>query len=294
MSSPSESSVTRFIFEDLDICGALVQLSDTWQSLQQRRDYSPRMSSLMGETAAVAALLGSNLKNPGRLTFQAQGEGIVSMLIVDCEYAREQLLLRGMVRYGDQAVDDHTPVSELFGDSRLQFTMQSEITDMPYQSYVPLKGGSMAEVFEHFLSQSAQQPARLWLNADARHASGLFLQTLPASNRESPDEDGWNRIQHLAATLRPEELQLPATILLPRLFSQETIRLFEPRPVIHYCPRDEDKVRCMLASLGREEVVSMLAEHGEIVILDDICNHEYRFGASVVEELFPSAGQTLH
>lgn len=294
MSNPSESSVTRFIFEDLDICGALVQLSGTWQSMHQRRDYPPRMLSLVGETAAVAALLGSNLKNPGRLTFQAQGHGTVSLLVVDCEYAQEQLLLRGMAHYGDQIITDDTPVPELLGDGRLLFSMQSEMEDMPYQSYVPLKGGSIAEIFEHFLAQSAQQPARLWLSADDRHACGLFLQTLPASNRESTDEDGWNRIQQLAATLRPEELQLPAEILLPRLFAEETIRLFDPRPVVHYCPRDEDKVRCMLASLGREEVVSMLAEQGEIVILDEICNHEYRFGPSIVEELFPSAGQTLH
>lgn len=287
-----EDSVTRFLFEDLDICGALVHLSDAWRAMQHGRDYAPRMQSLLGETAAVAALVGSNLKTPGRLTFQARGQGAVSLLVVDCEHARGQLLLRGMVRCADHDAD--APLRELLGEGNLLFSLQSEMTDMPYQSHVPLTGDSMAEIFEHFLAQSAQQPARLWLAADAQHACGLLLQTLPASNRETADEDGWNRIQQFAATLRPEELQLPAATLLSRLFAAETIRLFEPRPVVYYCPRDEDKVRSMLESLGREEVVSMLAENGEIVILDDICNHEYRFGASVIDELFPSAGQMLH
>ncbi len=291
MSMP-EDSVTRFIFEDLDICGALVQISVAWRAMQHGREYSPPVQSLLGETVAVAALVGSNLKIPGRLTFQAQGQGAVSLLVVDCELAREQLMLRGMARCADTV--DAVSAREMLGDGSLLFSLQSEMTDMPYQSHVPLMGDSMAKIFEHFLALSAQQPARLWLSADAQHACGLFLQTLPASNRETPDDDGWSRVQQLAATLRPEELLLPAETLLPRLFSEETIRLFAPCPVVYNCPRDEDKVRSMLASLGREEVLSMLAERGEIIILDDICNHEYRFGASVIDELFPSAGQILH
>ena len=50
----------------------------------------------------------------------------------------------------------------------------------------------------------------------------------------------------------------------------------------------------MLISLGREEVESILAEVGAIVIKDEICNHEYRFGTAIIEELFPSAGKILH
>ena len=44
----------------------------------------------------------------------------------------------------------------------------------------------------------------------------------------------------------------------------------------------------MLKSLGREELESTLAELGEIVVKDDICNEEYRFGAEDVKRLFAS------
>lgn len=270
-------SVTRFVFEDLDIRGALVQLSDTWQSMQHLRGYTPPVAALLGEMAAVAALIGSNLKDPGRLTFQAQGNGDVSLLVVDCN---EQLHLRGMAR--SKAISVTAAPGELLGEGRLLLSLQNESDSNPYQSYVPLSGGSIAEIFEHYLAQSEQQPARLWLDADSHHAVGLFLQTLPATARESQDADGWNRIQHLAATVRTGELLLPAEILLKRLFPEETIRLFEPRPVLYHCPRDEIKVRSMLLSLGREEVESILAEQGEIVIRDDICNHEYRFDADIL------------
>jgi molecular chaperone Hsp33 len=43
----------------------------------------------------------------------------------------------------------------------------------------------------------------------------------------------------------------------------------------------------MLISLGREEVEATLAEQGEIVVTDDICNQQYRFGPEDVKRLFP-------
>jgi molecular chaperone Hsp33 len=98
----------------------------------------------------------------------------------------------------------------------------------------------------------------------------------------------------LAATVTAAELTLPAEMLLTRLFAEEDVRLFEPRSVTYHCPRDEAKVLEMLRSLGRAEVEATLAEQGEILINDDICNQEYRFGPEVVELLFASPQRTLH
>jgi molecular chaperone Hsp33 len=43
----------------------------------------------------------------------------------------------------------------------------------------------------------------------------------------------------------------------------------------------------MLRTLGRDDVAATLAEQGTIVIRDDICNQEYRFGPEVLDRLFP-------
>ena len=163
----------------------------------------------------------------------------------------------------------------------------------PYQSFVPLDGENIAEIFEHYLKQSEQQPSRLFLAADDTGAAGLFLQKLPGADER--DADGWARIEQLAATVKAEELlNLDAAELLTRLFHEETVRVFEPRPVVHDCPEDWGKVRAMLRSLGRDEVESILAEHGEVLIKDDICNREYRFDAKAVDELFSDHPPTLH
>jgi len=283
--------VHRFLLEDLDIRGALVQLGPSWATMNSQRDYAPPVRELLGEMAAVTALIGSNLKAPGRLSFQLQGHGPVSMLVMDCN---EKLQLRGMARTSLSAdAEAHvTGIGELLGDGRLVLTLQSQAAQTPYQSVVPLAGNSVAAVFEHFLEQSEQQPARLWLAATENTACGLFLQKLP--NADILDADGWNRIEALAATLRLEELLLPPETLLTRLFHEESVRLYPPRNTAWHCPRDEEKVRNMLLSLGREEVEAMLADAEIIAVEDEICGHEYRFDAGILDELFPPAGRILH
>ncbi len=284
-------AVHRFLFEDLDIRGALVQLGPSWAAMTSRRNYAAPVRELLGELAAVTAIIGSNLKTPGRLSFQLQGHGPVSMLVMDCN---EKLHLRGMAKSELAAdADAHiNGVGDLLGDGRLVLTLQPKTAETPYQSVVPLAGKTLAAIFEHFLEQSEQQPARLWLAATPDTACGLFLQKLP--NADVLDPDGWDRIEQLASTVRPEELQLAPEKLLNRLFNQESVRLYPPRQASWHCPRDEEKVRNMLLSLGREEVESMLADAEIIAVEDEICGHEYRFDAGILDELFPPDGRTLH
>lgn len=279
--------VRRFLFEDLDIRGALVQLGPAWRQMQAERGYGDTARKLLGELAAVAAIIGSTLKTPGRLTFHLRGHGPVRLLVVDCD---EQLRLRGLAKAPQDLLAG--PITDLFGDGQLALTLDTNQARQPYQSIVPLDGNSVAAVFEHYLMQSEQTPSRLWLMADAAHACGLFLQKLPDADQR--DADGWNRIQQLAATITPGELALPADTLLTRVFPEEDIRLFQPHAVSYHCPRDEEKVLEMLRSLGRNELEATIAEQGEIVINDDICNQEYRYGPDVLDVLFPPAARTLH
>lgn len=294
----SPDTVTRFLFEGLDIRGALVHLGPSWQSLQRGRGYGPVEARLLGEMAAVTALIAAQLKQPGRLTFQLRGGGPISLLVMDCD---EQLRLRGMARAVANLAP--APVPQLLGadqGGQLMLNLDFPVARQPYQSFVPLEGDSIASIFEHYLEQSEQQAARLFLAASDQAACCLFLQKLPGA--DALDPDGWDRISHLAATVKEAELlELDAATLLGRLFHEEIlqgeqsgkgVRLYDPRPVTHHCPEDREKVEGMLLSLGREEAEAVLAEHGEILVKDDICNREYRFSKEDVARLF--ASKPLH
>jgi molecular chaperone Hsp33 len=290
----SDSTVRRFLFEHLDIRGAVVHLGDSWRQMQVDRNYPPTVAQLLGETAAVAALIAAQLKQPGRLTLQLRGNGPIQLLIMDCN---EQLQLRGMAR--SKPVVLPAPVPELLGihqGAQLMLSLDLPEARHPWQSFVPLVGDSIAAIFEHYLEQSEQQPSRLFVSAGPRVAACLFLQKMPEA--DARDADGWHRITQLAATVKPAELlELDAEALLGRLFHEDMashgVRVYDPLPVVYHCPEDWTKVRDVIRSLGRADAETILREHGEILIRDDICNHSYRFSADDVAELF-AGGPTLH
>jgi molecular chaperone Hsp33 len=69
--------VQRFLFEDLDIRGRLVCLTQSWQHMVAGRGYPDRILSLLGHTTALNVLLGANQKGAGRVSIQVEGSGPV-------------------------------------------------------------------------------------------------------------------------------------------------------------------------------------------------------------------------
>jgi molecular chaperone Hsp33 len=279
--------VQRFVFEQLNVRGRLVSLSQAWQQMLAGRGHPAEVAALLGHTTTLAVLLAANRKGSGRITLQVQGSGPVTLLVADCDAA---LRIRGMARFSPGATAGRSERA-LLGDGRLALTLDDAASGQLYQSLVPLEGESMAEIFEHYIAQSEQVPAYLRLLADTSGLAGLLLEKLPGADARDPD--GWTRVSHAASTLALEDArEAPAHDLLIGLFPGELLRVFPPDPVTYHCPYDPSKVAEMLRGLGRDEVEAMLAEQGEIVIRNEMCNHEYRFDAEAVAALFPPEGAT--
>ena len=273
--------VQRFLFEDLDIRGRLTCLTGAWRSMLDGRDYPEDVASLLGHTTALNVLLGANQKGAGRVTLQVQGSGPVKLLVSDCT---SELRIRGMATY-EKDLGRSLSERSLLGDGRLSVTLEDVKSGGLYQSLVPLEGESLEQIFVHYLAQSEQMPAFLRLYADRGALCGLLLEKLPLA--DSRDPDGWNRIVHLASTLELDETRdVQPYDLLTRVFPEELMRVFRLYAVEYHCPYDEGKVKDMLRGLGRQEVEAILAEQGEVVIRNEMCNHEYRFDARAIAELF--------
>jgi molecular chaperone Hsp33 len=273
--------VQRFLFENLDIRGRLVCLTGAWKQMLQGRGYPEDIVSLLGHTTALNVLLGANQKGAGRVTLQVQGSGPVKLLVADCT---AELRIRGMAHYD---ADDMPQESErsLLGDGRLSVTLEDLKSGKFYQSLVPIEGETMEEIFAHYLSQSEQLHTYLRLFADGEALAGLLLEKLPGADTRDPD--GWNRVMHFANTLTLDDTRDTQPYdLLTRVFPEELMRVFRLYAVEYHCPYDEDKVKDMLRGLGRQEVESILAEQGQVVIRNEMCNHEYRFDADAIARLF--------
>ena len=272
----------RFTLDKLDLRGQVVRLSGAWRSLMQGRDYPPEVTAHLGEMACVAVIIGAGLKHKGRATLQIQGGAFAKLAVIDCTH---ELGIRGMASFVPQ--DNPVSFADWVKGGRVALTVSQFDNDQMYQSIVPVSGLSVAECFEHYFDQSEQLPTHLWIAADAHGAGALLLQKLPKADEK--DADGWARVEQLAASVTADELtNLDAETMLTRLFHEEDIRLYEPKSVFCDCKRDEEKVKNMLRSLGRDELDQTLRETGEIIVKDDMCNEEYRFDPAAVDALFLS------
>jgi len=285
------NAVQRFLLDDLDIRGAVVQLDSVWQKLLSNRNYPAPVIELLGQMSVTTVLLADNLKQSGRLTVQLRGDGPVSLLVIDCN---EALNVRCMAQHGEDI--QAASMVDLMGQGQLLLSLDMPSMREPFQSIVPLVGDSIAQVFEHYLTHSEQLASRFFLAATPTGAAGLFLQKMPSADQR--DLDGWTRAEALVSTVKPEELlELSAEELLTRLFHEETVRVFDAQVVSNDVPEDWEKIGNMLRTLGREEVYAVLTERGEIVIRDDLGNLEYRFDKAAIDDLFrdtPGTPPTVH
>jgi len=284
--TPMDSDyVRRFLFEQLDIRGRLVCLTGAWRRMNEGRGYPPPVAELLGHATALAAILGANRKhgagNAGRVTLQVQGSGPVRLLVADCAAGMK---IRGMAQYAPEA-SAAAGAGGLIGAGKLAVTLEDGASGQIYQSIVPLEGDTLAAIFEHYLAQSEQLSSFLLLQADAEALCGLLLEKLPGA--DARDADGWHRVRHLASTLALREtVNAQPYDLLVKLFPEELLRVFRLDAVEYHCPFDVRNVERVLRGLGREEVESILAEQGQVVIRNEMCNHEYRFDRASVEALF--------
>jgi molecular chaperone Hsp33 len=282
-------AVRRFMLRSAPVRGEIVSLDKCWREVSRRHDLPAPVLAILGELSAAAVLLAATLKFDGSLILQIHGDADIRLLVVE---ARSDGRIRATVKLHEAipTIDPQASLGSLVnrhGRGRFAVTLdpsEAAAGRQAWQGIVPFEGDSVAEVLEHYMSRSEQLPTRLWLAADGERASGLLLQRLPdeGGHASAPDEasdpDGWNRMQHLAGTITPAELlSIGSDQVLTRLFHEESIVGFEPRPLRFGCGCTRDKVAGMLKLLGREEIDSILSEQQAVEVRCDFCNEAYRF-----------------
>jgi molecular chaperone Hsp33 len=274
-------TLQRFLFENLAIRGDLVQLDATWKAVQEKHSYPEPVQHLLGEVMTAAVLLSATLKHKSRLTMQIQGNGPIPFLVVECTHDRN---LRGLAHYNDDIQSGTLP--ELVGDGRLAITLEPQDSSERYQSIVELSGDTLAEAIDDYLSRSEQLETEIWLAVSEERTAGLLIQKLP-TNQTAEEQEGWNRVQQLSATITQQELlSLSAGEVIHRLYHEEDVRVFESEPVCFRCPCSKDRVGDMLRSLGIDEIRAILEEKQAVEVTCEFCNQLYTFDAVDAEQLF--------
>jgi molecular chaperone Hsp33 len=188
------SELHKFLFDGLPVRGSIVRLSDAWTEILARRDantntgpWPPPVAELLGEMAAAAVLMQSNIKFNGALVLQIFGDGPVKVAVAEVQH---DLSLRATAKVvGDVGVNARLSEMVNHGNrGRCAITLDPKDRlpgQQPYQGVVPLYGDQreklekLSEVLEHYMLQSEQLDTTLVLAADRKVAAGLLIQRLP-------------------------------------------------------------------------------------------------------------------
>lgn len=291
----SDNQVLPFAIEGMEVRGRTVRLGTVADQILAAHDYPPMVAHLLGQVAALTALLGSIMKIDGSFTVQAKAKGPLSLLVADFRSPGE---LRAYAEFDAgkvAALHDDAPIRGLIGDGYLAITIDSADPGMDrYQGIVELEGDSLADCAAAYFASSEQTPSELRL-ASARdpvsgnwRAGGIMIQYLgrPEQGRrrisDEEKEESWGRASILLDSVSEEELLDPALTLprlLYRLYHEDGVRIFAPVKVKRGCRCSDGKIEAMLDSFTVRDRAEM-ADDGVITVTCAFCNKDFIVAAA--------------
>lgn len=304
-----EDAVLPFSVEPLDVRGRVVRLGPAVDRILARHGYPAPVARLLGEAAALTALIGSSLKFEGRFQLQTRTDGVVDMLVVDFE-APDQL--RAFARFDAARLQaavsvGHDTPTHLMGQGHLALTIDPGGDMARYQGVVKLDGETLEEAAHIYFTQSEQIPTVVRLavaesltpSGGSWRAGGLMAQFLPVSPErqkqaelhpgdapegvaapEHVDDDAWAEAKALVGTIEDHELvdpTLSSERLLYRLFHERGVRVFDPQPVRDFCRCSRQRVETMLRRFTPQERKDMVGDNGRIGVTCEFCSTHQDF-----------------
>ena len=286
--------LNRYLFEDLSVRGELVQLDEAYQRIISSKEYPAPLQNLLGELLVSTTMLTATLKFEGSITMQLQGDGPVSLAVINGDHDQK---VRGVARWEGDIADDAS-IHDMLGKGHLVITIDPKKGER-YQGIVGLDGDNLSDILESYFANSEQLKTRIWLRLGEHNgqqrAAGMLIQVMPDGTGTPED---FEHLEQLTDTVKNEELfTLEANDLLYRLYNQEKVRLFDPQPVEFHCGCSRERSGAAIVTIDRAEVNDILAEVGSISLHCDYCGTNYTFDEAQVSELFDqtdSGNKTLH
>lgn len=315
VSDASEDDVViPFAVAPLDVRGRLVRLGPALDTLLANHGYPDEVARVVGEAAALTALLGTTLKFKGRFQFQTRSDGVVDMLVVDFDAPDR---LRAFARFDAErlesarAAGDVSPAA-LLGKGHLAFTIDQGADMSRYQGVVALEGQGLEAAADEYFLRSEQIPTFVRLavgeivstEPGRWRAGGLIVQFLPdsperrrmadlppgdapesAAGEPVREDEAWLEARALAATVEDHELvdpKLSSERLLYRLFHERGVTVFEPVALRHACRCSREGVQAMLRSFSASDRRDMVGDDGRIGVTCEFCGVKREFDPAEV------------
>jgi len=122
MTMAQHDQLHRYLFEQFAVRGELVTVSETWKQILENHNYPLPVKTVLGELLVATSLLTATLKFAGDITVQLQGDGPMSLAVIN---GNNQQQMRGVARVqGD--IPENADLKTLVGNGYLVITISPE------------------------------------------------------------------------------------------------------------------------------------------------------------------------
>ncbi|MBQ3548249.1 MAG: Hsp33 family molecular chaperone HslO [Clostridia bacterium] len=282
----------RCITSEGAIMVSAIDSTDIVAKAEQIHKTSAVVTAALGRLLTAGAMMGNMLKGENNsITLKVDGGGPIGVITVSADY-------HGNVRgYATNPVveiplkpNGKLDVSGAVGTDGNLFVIKDLGLKDPYNGFVPLVSGEIAEDITSYYATSEQIPTVCALGVlvdkdlTVKKAGGYILQLLPFTEDEIIDKLEENlKTQRPLTALMDEGMDIEDIVRdVLRGFDVEVIYTEE---VEYKCKCSKAKVEATLKSLGEKELNEILATEPTIDVYCNFCNTTYSFTKNDVEKI---------
>ena len=253
----------------------------------RRHQTAPTSSAAMGRVLTGTLLMAATLKDFDRLSVKIDAKGEIGGIISE---ATRDGYVRGYVKNPNAELpprdDGKFDVGGILGEGTFYVIRESGfdigLHRDPYVGSVPLVSGEIAQDFAYYLAKSEQIPSAVLLgvllqNSEpyVKAAGGVLIQMMPGANEHiiTMIEDTVAHAPHLTSVINdgatPHDLAKLA-------MGEIDFEVLDERDVEFRCNCSMERAKTLIASLGRAEMESMLAEERGAVMSCGFCSEVYQ------------------
>ncbi|MDD4335006.1 MAG: Hsp33 family molecular chaperone HslO [Desulfotomaculaceae bacterium] len=264
--------------------------TDLVEEARRRHDTWPVASAALGRALTAGLLLGANLKGDDLLTLRIFGDGPAGAIVVSANSSGE---VKGYIQ--EPHIDlpclgeGKLPVGDAVGQGFLHVTKDMGLKE-PFTGSIELESGEIGEDVARYLLTSEQTPSAVALgvlvgpDCQVKASGGIVIQLLPDASEEVllRIEKSLKEMEPVSSLVNrglvPEDIVALAVGGLEVHFLKKT-------PVKFKCGCSREKVKDILAALGKEEIERINQEQEKAEVRCHFCGELYNFDAPELEKM---------
>lgn len=287
--------IVRMIAKDAPIRAMAIQGRALVQRAREIHHTLPVATAALGRTLMAASMMGQQLKEErGSVTLRISGDGPLGTILTVSDSGGN---VRGYVQNGQVELPLKGPakldVGRAVGSNGSLTVIKDLRMKEPYVGTIPLVSGEIAEDVTAYFAESEQIPTACALGVlvdrdlSVAAAGGYLIQLLPGAEDAVIDriEAGISRVGQVTAKLSQG---VSAEELLGLVLEDFQLEKLETIPVEYRCYCSRERMRTALASLGKQELLDLIAEQGGAELTCQFCDAAHRFEKEELEELAAS------